>query len=415
LSVTRTQVAIAVALLATHTFATKTSAEDVLENPLVIDRVLRGALAATALIIIAPLLISRIRDHGNRRHPSLTAISLYVLVATTSVLYSAAEVVTAGKVFELIAGFAIVWTIALSRNAREEARSAIHFVILLETAIVVASFIGFFLLPGDFTFIKNRPGFLLRETMVSPFAHSNSLSASGALVAAYALAMFFNVELSSAKRRWITVMVIGTVTVALSSGRQGLVIWLVSVILVLWVHRRRLFLTLIGPASAILVALNWDSIWASVQRGQAAGSLATWSGRLTYWASAIEVWQDHPWTGYGFGAGGRFVALDALGLDVSSLHSGYFEALTGVGLLGLIPLLYAVFRTSWWAGRELLANRSIPAIAMVPLLLHTLVSLGFGAWLRADFLILAFLAVLADRDAGQRESGEAHAVPAGVP
>ena len=351
----------------------------------------------------------------NRRHPSLTAISLYVLVATTSVLYSAAEVVTAGKVFELLAGFVIVWTIALSRNAKEEARSAIHFVILLETAIVVASVVGFFLLPGEFTFVKNRPGFVFRETMVSPFAHSNSLSASGALVAAYALAMFFTSDEVGSRRRWMAAVVVGTLAVTLSSGRQGLVIWLVSVVLLLWVHRRRLFFTLIGPAAAVLVALNWDSIWTSVQRGQAAGSLATWSGRLNYWGAAIEVWQDHPWTGYGFGAGGRFVALDAIGVDVSSLHSGYFEALTGVGLLGSVPLLYAVTRTSWWSGRNLFAKRSIPAIAMVPLLLHTLVSLGFGAWLRADFMIFALLAVLADREVGQRESGEAGTVRTGVP
>ena len=415
LSLTRIQLAIVAALLATHTFATVTSTEDVLANPLVIDRILRGTLAGIAFVVIGPLLVSRVREHTNRRLPALTTISLYVFVAGASVLYSAASVVTAGKVFELVAGFAIAWAIALGPTPRQEAGDAIRFVILLETAIVVISVVGFFILPDVFASAKNRPGFLVRETMVGPFGHSNTLSASGALIAAYSLGSFFQSSENRVKRSWAAVFVFGTVGVALSSGRQGLVIWLVSLIVVLWIHRRRLFLTLIGPAGAALVALNWDPIWESFQRGQAAGTFATWSGRFTYWGSAIEVWKEHPWTGYGFGAGGRFVALDMIGVNVSSLHSGYFEVLTGVGLLGLIPLTLAVIRISIWAGKNLLAKQSIPAITIIPLLLHTLVSLGFGAWLRADFLILAFLAVLADTDARSSVFGGDRLTRTGVP
>lgn len=51
-------------------------------------------------------------------------------------------------------------------------------------------------------------------------------------------------------------------------------------------------------------------------------------------------------------------------------------------------------------------GRDVPlAILIVPLLLHTSVAQGFGAWLNADFLMLASLAGIADwwrRDQSRR-------------
>jgi O-antigen ligase len=272
----------------------------------------------------------------------------------------------------------------------------------LEAALIAAAVIGFFVMPDTFAGAKGRPGFLLPETMVSPYAHSNSLSASASLVAAYALASLFSADNRKTRRLWGSVVAVGTTAVVLSSGRQGVVIWLVAIIAVLWTMRRKLFVFLIAPLSAAIVILNWDPIWTAVQRGQSAASLATWSGRLTWWSAAIEVWKVHPWTGYGFGVGGRFATLGGS----ISLHSGYFEALTGVGLLGVIPLAVALLRVITWAARRLLAGEAVrEAILVVPLVLHTLVSLGFGAWLQADFFLFAFLVILVDAAAGDRKKG----------
>ena len=79
------------------------------------------------------------------------------------------------------------------------------------------------------------------------------------------------------------------------------------------------------------------------------------------------------------------------------MHSGYFEALVGVGVFGLIPLLYAVFRSGVWAARSLLQKLDTAfAILFVPLILHTAIDQGFGAWLNEDFVLFACLAGLAD-------------------
>ena len=78
-------------------------------------------------------------------------------------------------------------------------------------------------------------------------------------------------------------------------------------------------------------------------------------------------------------------------------HSGYLEALLGVGLIGTLPLLYGVYRAARWSANRLrrVLETSF-AILMIPLVVHTFVDLGFGAWLKPDFLLLVSLVALAD-------------------
>jgi O-antigen ligase len=126
--------------------------------------------------------------------------------------------------------------------------------------------------------------------------------------------------------------------------------------------------------------------------------LATLTGRVGWWESALEAWASHPWTGYGYGVGGRFVALANVGRSFGSdVHSGYIETLVGVGLIGAVPLLIAVGLVLSWSLRALRDGRDVPiAILIVPLVVHTFVSQGFGAWLNADFMLFLCLAGIAD-------------------
>jgi O-antigen ligase len=332
--------------------------------------------------------------------------------------YSVARIVTAGKVFELGVAMAIVWTIMLGDNPREEFTRAIKLVVVLEVALVLAAIIGVFTFPSLFTSVEDRPGFIMRAVMVSPYAHSNSLSSDGALISAYALASFLASDKGRRRAGWLAFFALGTIGMLLASGRQGLIIWLVSVAVLLWVQRRQLFVTLIGPLTAIVLYLNWYELVSVFKRNQPAETLDTLSGRITYWDAAIRAWQQHPVTGWGFGVGGRFVALASIGdSDVSSLHSGYFEALTGLGLLGMVPLLAAVAMVAVWAVRQLAKRVDVPiAILIFPLVLHTSVALGFGGWLEADFYLLAFLAGLSDLGRlRQRASPQFESAPSSPP
>jgi O-antigen ligase len=370
----------------------------------IFETVLRGALATLALLLVLPLLLRRLSSASTGTR-ALTGMTFYTAAAVVSVAYSVAPFSTAGKAYELVVALAIVWTMFLNPERKRVVRDAVEWLVLFGALEVGIAVVGFFLVPDLFSEVQSRTPFIGTATMVSPYSHSNGLSAEGALVSAYALASWLgartpfvsSTSVSIPTGVWRVMFLIGTTATVLASARQGLIIWLLSIAVVLWVFRRALLVFAV-PLVAILVMEYWDPIWEAVSRNQQQVTLATWSGRLIYWDVAVDAWADHPWTGYGFGAGGRFVALRQLGkASISSIHSGYFEALIGVGLLGLIPLGYAIWRVVRWTLRQLWQKADVSAgMLAVPLLLHASVSLGFAGWVTPSVLIFMLLAALSD-------------------
>ncbi len=406
IGLTKGQWALVLVLLGSHSFASTVSAEEVLANPLVIERIIRGALSGLALAIAAPELIRRRSAFRSGRFPTLTVLTLYGFVAAASSLYSVAQIVTIGKVFELGAALSAVWLVTLESQDGSRLKDTIRLVVLLEAALLAVAVVGFFLMPSVFYSGDTRPGFLALATMGAPYGAPNGLSASGALVFAYALAEAFEAASSRVRLPWVLLAVVGTLAVLLSSGRQGLAIWLVASAALLWIYRRTLLIILVAPMTALLVWLNWDSLWGTLTRDQAQVNVSTWSGRFTMWDAAVQALAEHPWTGFGFGAGGRFVALERIGADtISSLHNGYLEALLGVGLIGAIALLIAVARVTAWSVRSIRRRSDVAVTILIfPLLLRTLVSLGFGGWVNTELVLFACLAALTDRQAARRRT-----------
>jgi O-antigen ligase len=392
----RENIALVLLLLSTHSLSRQT-ADDILADPVNAERSIRGLLVAAALLVVIPLIIKRWRAGARPAGKSLAGFGLYAVVGAASILYSAAPIVTMGKVFELGVALTVVGALTMRSDAEASIRSAIALVVMLEAALIAVALVGFVAMPSAFQLTGTRPGFLSGPTLKSPYSHFNHISASSAMIFAYALTAFLSVRERRTQYWWAGWALVGTIGMLLSAGRQGLVIFLASAVVSLFVLRRQLFLILIAPLSALVVAANWDVLFELFRRGQSQSNFSSWSGRITWWTGALDVWSAHPWTGYGFGAGGRFVALASLGISTSSLHSGYMEALVGVGILGLVPLFYVIFRVSSWALKNLHnQTNATEAILIVPLLLHTMVSLGFGAWLVADVLLFLGLAAMSD-------------------
>lgn len=396
LAITRERLALVLLLIAINAIAGRTSADEVLANPVVAERAARGALAGLAAVLVLPTLIGRIRTATVRPLPGFTALTIYLAVAATSVLYSAAPIVTIGKAFELSVAVAIVATAVLAVDPTTELRGMIELVLFLEGVLLAVAVAGFFVAPQLFAAPLPRPGFVFRDTMVSPFAHPNVMAAMGGVVAAYGLVAALEAPSRVARRWWFGAFAYATVGIVLASGRQGVVIWLASSTVVLFLYRRAIFVAVVVPLSAYLVTTYADVLWRAFNRN-ATYHLSTLTGRVNWWQAALHEWSKHPWTGYGFGAGGRFVALTSARGRPSNVHSGYIEGLVGVGLLGMVPLAFATLRTAVWATRSLVRKVDARfAILLLPLALHTAIDLGFGAWLKPDFVILACLIGLAD-------------------
>jgi O-antigen ligase len=156
---------------------------------------------------------------------------------------------------------------------------------------------------------------------------------------------------------------------------------------------------LIGPAAVLLFVAYQQQIIGALSRDRPSNWVDL-SGRLPWWEAAITAWERHPWTGWGYSTGGRFVALQSIDSGVvSSVHSGFLEVLVGVGILGAIPFLYALGRVVVWAARKMAARADTAiAVLIVPLIIRTAVSPGFGGWLDVEFVLFALLAALADVD-----------------
>ena len=389
-------VAIVIALLGTHSIVGATDADAILQDPVAGERALRGILSGTALMLVVFRFTRALRANENHGYRGLFALAVYVGIAGLSTAFSAAPVVTAAKTFELGAGLIAIGTLALQIDGRERLRKLVSLVVTLETALLCVAVIGFFALPNVFAQLQPRPGFISPLTMGSPYAHPNALSSMGALCGVYALARVLQ-TVGAARVRWWGVLVLGLLGTTLSSGRQGVVIWIVGAAVLLVLQRPRVFAFLVVPAAAWVVVSFGAEIWEALQRNRPT-TFITLTGRTTWWGAAVDAWRDHPWTGWGYGVGGRFVALESIGRGtVSNIHSGYFEALVGVGIVGIVPLAYALFRSGLWSLRSLRKHTEVAvAILMVPLVLRTGVAQGFGGWLNFELVLFACLVGLAD-------------------
>ena len=389
-------VAIVIALLGTHSIVGDSDTDAILQDPVAGERALRGILAASALLLVGFRFIRALRANENHGFRGLFALAVYVGIAGVSTAFSPAPVVTAAKVFELGTGLIAIGTIALQVDGRERLRKLISLIVTLETALLSVAVIGFFALPTIFAQLQPRPGFISPLTMGSPYAHPNALSSIGALCGVYALARVLQ-TVGAARVRWWGVVVVGLLGTILSSGRQGVVIWIVGAGVLLVLQRPRVFAFLVVPAAVWIIIAFGADIWDALQRNRPT-TFSTLTGRTMWWGAALDAWRDHPWTGWGYGVGGRFVALESIGRGtVSNIHSGYFEALVGVGIVGTVPLAYALFRTGIWSLRSLVKRTEVEvAILMVPLVLRTGVAQGFGGWLNFELVLFACLVGLAD-------------------
>jgi O-antigen ligase len=393
---TKENIAVLLALLGTYSIASSSEAAEVLRNPVVQERIVRGGLTAASLTMSVPLLVYRIkRSTKSSIHGGLTSLGVYLGIALISTLYSAAPLVTAAKVAELAAGLAPVIVIALGPAPRRDLNRLLALILGLQAVMLAIAVAGFFLVPEIFSITGTRPGLILRETLRTPWAHSNTVSAFGALVATYILALSL--------RRQVSIpigtagAVLGISAILLASGRQGVIMLVVGIGLLLFFERRRLFLYLLGPGLTFLAITFWDSIFESLARDRPE-ALITFTGRLYWWEAALDAWSMHPWTGFGFGAGGRFVGLASIGTaTTTSVHSGYVEALVGVGIFGSILILIATTIMCRWGYTALARRREVAAAALiVPLMLRTAVSLGFAGWLTTEFVLFVIIVALAD-------------------
>lgn len=359
----------------------------------------RGGFGLLALLVIGPRFVAQMRVSQlyRRRLVGLTALLIYVSVGLLSIAYTVDIVSTTGKIFEMAVALALVFVLALHDDAPDAIRRTISFVLFLEGALVLTAVIGFFVAPEIFAVRLSRPGFVFAATMDAPFSGPNGFSVMGAMLAGWGVAKAFETPRGGRLAPWMAVMMLGVTATILASGRQGLIILVVSVAALFFIHRRVFTILVGGPLVVMVAVTQWSTLWDVVLRDQNEGSVATLTGRTTFWAAGWEAFQRQPLTGHGLRIS-RIVALRPIGKEqFTHLHNGYLEALVGVGVLGFVPLMFAAIRMVVWSVRSLAARVDIPyAMLVFPLILQNAIGMGFGGWFNINFMLFLLIVALGD-------------------
>lgn len=395
----REHVAVVLLALASHSRVMRAGAADSMASPFVIETVLRGVFVVASVAVILPAATKTVAlsKTFRRGHWGVLALVVYACAASMSVLYAVGLFQTGGKVAELVALVLIVWHLASRSDGAQAIAKTLYLVLVLEAGTLLVSVLGFFAVPSLFAKTLTRPGFIFATTLEGPLGSANDTSATGGLLLAVGLAVWTSKARDSRRLIWPAFMVIGASSVLLASGRQGVAIMVGAAALALWANNRQAFIFLAVPGIATILLFAADTIFSSLLRDQAPGSVETLSGRTVFWSSAIRAFRAQPLSGYGFG-GSRFSVLADIGADqYTHLHNGYLEALVGVGLIGFVPLMVAALLALRWSIRCLRRRTHVELAVLVPALLaQNAIGQGFGGWLNGNLIFFALLVGLAD-------------------
>jgi O-antigen ligase len=367
---------------------TQRSAADVLSGQLSSSNLIRFTCILIALVLITP----EVRAGFALRLNALWLFVVYVVVCVVSTMWSVSPVVTLGKAAELAVATAVVM-VAANRTSNGRALDQLFKITFAFGALVLLFIaVGYvFALPG---FWIQSKGVIARQ-MDTWFLSANSIGYLSALTAAIALDRAVG-RVQGRPLMW-AVLLLSVMTAFLAQGRTGLACLLLGAVAVLAIRRKYMIL-LAGAGLVLLMAIAFNQeILAYLTRGEPVGSLQTLTGRTVVWQGAWQSFMQHPWTGNGFGIGGRYLFVSIFagsGEDWSMAHNGFLELLTGVGLLGLVPwsaaMLWTIANAFQFAVRRLLAGA--PAIiGMMPVI--TFMSNGAAGWF--DIVLAYFLCSVA--------------------
>jgi len=218
-------------------------------------------------------------------------------------------------------------------------------------------------------------------------SHPNDLGGECALLYPILLWKYAKLKDGESKVIIIGCFVVITAFLLLSGSRTSILLSGASVGLWFLFGRKKLqiFLWFVGASIALMVLLTFTP--ASMQRGDQ--ELTTLTGRQDFWSGAITLIMEKPLTGYGFNVEGKIWEDPRFydpkltlwsGSSKTSLHNGYISIAVGLGIVGLIIWVIALFLPLFKFRMKYLSDDFNAALSiMVMLFLSNFVEASIGA------------------------------------
>lgn len=326
-----------------------------------------------------------------------------------STMWSHIPIQTLGKSAELMLAGMVFFEASRGPNALERTEGLRQITLLTMSLLGSLAVIGFCL--RLHAFVQKRPGLISSTTAQAPFLSGNGLG--------YVASAIILVVIAEWQARRITgksafpQLLFALALFSVSASRTSFGILLLSVLLVIFKRSKVIgFLCVAGVA--VMGIMFSTEIVNRLQGHQAQSSFVTLSGRTVVWTAAVRQFEQYPLLGVGGGVGGKMVISHIGNMyleEMSSLHNGFLEVLTGLGIIGFFLgatlLVVASFRS--WSAWNLHPEYAGTYVLIIHVWMTTIMSTGLLGWMGYEVAI--FLCIITNIDLVREQARKHIALP----
>ena len=339
------------------------------------------------------------------------AYAAFALLYLVSSLWSEQRIQTIGKGAELVLAGLVFFQVSSSKNPLERVE-ALRQIILL-TIATLAIYYCYRLSSAPSCVHSTSPGTAQQHDCTGSFPfwkwarlrrQCTISRRTGRMASA-----------SNHVRTAVRQMAFALALFSVSASRTSFGILLLTMLIV--VFKKSKILASLAIGSVVAGTIFWSAIVARLQGHQASSDFVTLSGRTVVWTAAVRQFEAHPVLGVGGGIGGKVVIAHIGNMyleQMSSLHNGFLEVLTGLGLVGFLLGTYLLILATWraWTAWNEHPEYAGTYVLIVHVWMTTIMSTGILGWM--GFELALFLCIVTNLDLVRQRSRATVMIPVPV-
>ena len=349
-----------------------------------------------ATVLAFLLLLFRPRVAKMRAFDLRIAYGLFALMYLASALWSEEKIQTIGKAAELFLAGMVFFEATRDSHPIERVEGLRRITLLTMSMVGTLAVLGY--LARVPSFVQHRAGLISATTAQAPFLSGNGLGYVASALLLVVLAEWQARRLGGKAALWQ--IMFGLALFSVSASRTSFGILLLTILLVMF-KRSKILATLAVTGVLLAGFLFWTGILTRLQGRQNSSDFVTLSGRTVVWTAAVRQFEQHPVLGVGGGIGGK-VVIAHIGNryleEMSSLHNGFLELLTGLGLLGFLLGTYMLVATTLraWTAWDTHPEYAGTYVLIIHVWMTTTMSTGILGWM--GYEVALFLCILSNID-----------------
>lgn len=352
----------------------------------------RGPMCVLALLLLL------FRPRTTKLHITDTRLLFLAFGALylVSTLWSAIKIETLGKATEILLATLTFLEASRMEDPLERVNALKQIILLTISTIATITVVGYLIhLPG---YVQARAGLFTRTTAQAPFLSGNGLGYVSSALFLVIFAEWHAKRLRTSNAVWQMIFAMGLFSV--SASRTSFVILLLSILLIVG-RKSKVFAISLAAVMLLLITVFQPAISTFLHGNESSADFSTLSGRTVVWTAAIRQFHQRPFLGAGGGVGGKQVLAHIGNFSLqtmSSLHDGFMELLTGLGVVGItlcvFLLLWVTLRTwrTWVKHPEYSGTYAL----IIHVWLTTIMSTGIFGWMGYEMAF--FLCIMTNID-----------------